>query len=101
MIERGVEYNFDIIAELKAHHNKEMKEVWSSMAALDTKVFELQGQIYDLHNQNCEYELKFLCMGLAAECRVLETDESLVEGGPLPWKRFAKDYVINKNKNKE
>ena len=30
MVERGVEANFDIINDLKAHHNKEMKEVWSS-----------------------------------------------------------------------
>ena len=74
MVERDVEANFDIIAELKAHHNKEMKEVWSSMVALETKVFELQGKIYDLHNQNCEDELMFVRMGLAAECRILETE---------------------------
>ena len=40
-------------------------------------------------------------MGLAAECRILETEVSFVDGGPLPWKHFAKDYVINKNKNEE
>ena len=76
MIERGIEANIDIIAELKAQHEKEMKEVCSSMDALETKVFELQGHIYDLHNQNYEYELQFLCMGLAADCRILETKES-------------------------
>src|ERR1041385_4276050 len=89
MIERGVEANIDIIAELKAQHEREMKELWSSMAALETKVFELQGQIYDLHNQNCEYELRFLCMSAAANCRILEMWESCVDGGPLPWKLFA------------
>src|SRR3954468_21808528 len=101
MIERGVEANFDIINDMKAVHKKEMKEVWSSLTALEDKVFELQGQIYDLHNQNCEYELKFLHMGLAADCRILETEVSIVDGEPFPWKRFAKDYVINKNKNEE
>ena len=40
-------------------------------------------------------------MGLGAECRILETETSFKTGEPLPWKRFAKDYVINKNKNKE
>ena len=40
-------------------------------------------------------------MGLAAECRILETEASFETGEPLPWKRFAKDYVINRNKNVE
>ncbi|KAE8805533.1 hypothetical protein D1007_18463 [Hordeum vulgare] len=96
MIERGVEANCDIIAELRRDHEEEMKEVRSIVSALETKVFELQGHIYDLQNQNCEYELKFLRMGLPAESRILETEESCVEGGPLPWKRFAKDYLRNK-----
>src|SRR3954468_20573091 len=77
MVERGVEANFDIINEMKVIHKKEMKEVWSSLAALEEKVFELKGRIYDLQNQNFEYELKFLRMGLAAECRILDTEVSL------------------------
>ncbi|KAE8777265.1 hypothetical protein D1007_50033 [Hordeum vulgare] len=101
MIERGVEANCDIIAKLKREHEEEMKEVRSTISTLETKVFELQGNIYDLQNQNCEYELKFLRMGLSAESRTLETEESCVEGGPLPWKRFAKDYMRNKNKDEE
>ena len=101
MLERGVEANFDIINGMKAFHKKEMKEVWSSLTALEEKVFELQAQIYDLQNQNCEYELKFLRMGLGVECRILETETSFETGEPLTWKRFAKDYVINKNRNVE
>src|SRR3954463_11352110 len=101
MVERGVDANFDIINDMKAIHKKEMKEVWSSLTALEEKVFELQGQTYDLQNQDCEYEPKFLRMGLAAECRILETEASIETGEPSPWKRFAKDYVINKNKNRE
>ncbi|KAE8785839.1 hypothetical protein D1007_40344 [Hordeum vulgare] len=69
MIERGVEANFDIIAELKKQHEEEMKEVRSSISAHETKI--------------------------------LETEESCVEGGPLPWKLFAKDYLRNKNKDEE
>ena len=84
MIEHGVEANIDIIAELKAQHEMEMKEVWGALSAMETKVFELQGQIYDLHNQNCEYELRFLRMSAAASCRILEMEESCVDGGPLP-----------------
>ncbi|KAE8781158.1 hypothetical protein D1007_45602 [Hordeum vulgare] len=99
MIERGVEANFDIIAELKKQHEEEMKEVRSSISAMETKVLELQGHIYDLQNQKCEYELKFLCMGLSSERRILETGESCLEGGPLPWKLLAKNYLRNKNKD--
>ncbi|KAE8801056.1 hypothetical protein D1007_23393 [Hordeum vulgare] len=101
MIERGVEANYDIIAEMKREHEVEMKEVRSSISTLETKVFELQGHIYDFQNQNCEYELKFLRLGLAAESRILDTEESRVDGGPLPWKRFAKDYPRNKNKDEK
>ncbi|KAE8821099.1 hypothetical protein D1007_00952 [Hordeum vulgare] len=101
MIERGVKDNCDIISELKREHEEEMKEVRSIISALETKVFELHGHIYDLQNQNCEYELKFLRIGLSAESRILETEESCVEGGPLPWKRFSKDYLSNKNKDEE
>src|SRR4051812_16342021 len=101
MIERGVEANIDIIAELKARHEKDMKEVWSSMDALETKVFELQGQIYDLHNQNCEYELRFLRMSAAASCRILETEESCMDGGPLSWKLFANEHMKSSRKNRD
>ena len=101
MVERGVEDNFDMMNELKAFHKKETKEMWSSLTALEDKVFELQAQIYDLQNHNCEYEIKFLRMGLGYECRILETEMSFETGETLPWKRFAKDYVINKNKNEE
>ena len=45
MAEHGVEANFKIINELKVHHKKEMKEVWSSMTALEENGFELQGNI--------------------------------------------------------
>ena len=47
-------------------------------------MFELQGQIYDLQNQNCEYEMKFLHMGSAVDCRILETEVSIVDGEPFP-----------------
>src|SRR3954470_21915762 len=69
--------------------------------ALEDKFYEIQAQIYDLQNQNCEYELKFLHMGLATECRILETKMSFETGKPLPWKLFAKENMINKNKDEE
>ncbi|KAE8811801.1 hypothetical protein D1007_11333 [Hordeum vulgare] len=88
MIERGVEANCGIISELKREHEEEMKEVRSILSALETKVFKLQGHIYDLQNQNYEYELKFLRIGLSAESMILETEESCVEGGPVAMEAF-------------
>ena len=98
MVELSVEDNFDMMNELKAFHKKEML---TSLTALEDKIYEIQALIYDLQNQNCEYELKFLRMGLATECRILETQMSFETGEPLPWKRFAKENMVNFNKNKD
>ena len=48
MVERGVEANFSITNELKSLYSEELKEMWSSLTALEEKREELQGQIYDL-----------------------------------------------------
>ena len=102
MVERGVEANYNIISELKSLYSEERKEMWSSLATLEEKREELQAQIYDLQNQNCEYELKFSRIGLAAECRILETNMSFETGEPLLWKRFARENMFNPdNKDEE
>ena len=44
MVERSVEDNFDMMNELKAFHKKETKEMLSSLAALEEKLYELQAQ---------------------------------------------------------
>src|SRR3954464_2154460 len=100
MVERSVEATFDMMNELKAFHKKETKEMLSSLAALEEKIYEIQAQVYDLQNQNCEYELKFSRMGLATECRIPETKMSFKTGEPLPWKRFARENMFNPNKKK-
>ena len=98
MVERGVEANFDIINELKSLYLEELRETWSSMTELEEKAIELQRQIYDLSNQNCEYELRFSRLSSSAESRVLETKASVKTGGPLPWKDFIDNYWINIHK---
>src|SRR3954466_4464282 len=101
MIERDVEANIDIIVEMKAQHEKEMKEVWSTLSAMEDKMLELQGQIYDLHNQNYEYELRFLRISTTTNCRILETEESCMNGGLMPWKLFANAQISSPKKNKD
>ena len=98
MVEHGVGANFDIISELKNLYLEELRETWSSVTELEEKAIELQRQIYDLSNQNCEYELRFSRLSSSAESRVLDTEASVKTGGPLPWKDFIKNYQININK---
>ena len=50
---------------------------------------ELQAQIYNLKNQNYDYELRFKRMSIAASCRILETRVSFTDGNPIPWKQVA------------
>ena len=73
----------------------------SSLSTLEDKLYALQAQIYDLQNQNCEYELKFSRMGLAAECRIPETEMSFETGEPLPWKRFARGSMFIPNNQEQ
>src|SRR4051812_5345631 len=98
VVERNVEDNFDVMNELKAFHKKYMKEMLSSLAALEDKIYEIQAQIYDPQNQNCEYELKFSRMSSSTESRVLETEAFVKTGEPLPWKDYIKNYQNNINK---
>ena len=88
----------NITTELKSFYYGEIRETWSSLTELEDKGIELQRQIYDLQNQNCEYELKFSRLSSSAESRVLDTEASAKTGGPLPWKDFIKNYQININK---
>ena len=94
LVERGVEANFSITNEIKSLYTEELKEMWSSLTALEEKRTKLQAHIYDLQNQNCEYELKFSRMGLATECRIPETKMSFETGEPLPWKRFSRENMF-------
>ena len=101
MVERSVGDNFDMMNELKTFQKKETKGMLSSFSTLEDKLYVLQAQIYDLQNQNCEYELKFSRIDLAAECRILETKMSFETGEPLPWKRFARENIFNPNNQEE
>jgi hypothetical protein len=45
-----------------------------------------QAQLYDLQNQNYEYDARFKQMSDAASFRILETKSSFLDGEPLLWK---------------
>jgi hypothetical protein len=83
MAEREVDIIHRINQELITKHKKETAELWMSFHETTNK---LQAQLYDLQNQNYEYETRFKQMSAAASFRILETKSSFLDGEPLPWK---------------
>ena len=88
MIERGVEANHKIISELRDKHQEETSRLWDDIFLLHQSTTKLQAQIYDLQNQNFEYETRFHRMSLGASARTLETKSSFVDGNPFWWKNY-------------
>ena len=75
---------------------EELRETWSSVTELEEKAIEVQGQIYDLQNQKCEYELRFSNLSSSAGNRAVNFEISTK--GPLPWKDFIDNYWSNIHK---
>jgi hypothetical protein len=86
MAEREVDIIHRINQELVTKYKKEATELWKDILSLHETTSQLQAQLYDLQNQNCEYEARFKQMSAAASFRTLETKTSFLDGGPLPWK---------------
>ena len=86
MVERGLNANHMMITEFTKNHKLDAKVIRETIFKLQEKIEHLQAQIYDLQNQNCEYEYRFKRMSLAADLRIPETRSSLYDGEPMPWK---------------
>jgi hypothetical protein len=86
MAEREVDIIHRINQELVTKYKRETTELWKDIFSLHETTNQLKAQLYDLQNQNCEYEARFKQMGAAASFRILETKTSFLDGGPLPWK---------------
>jgi hypothetical protein len=86
MAEREVDIIHRINQELVTKYKKETTELWSDIFSLHETTNQLQAQLYDLQNQNCEYEARFEQMSAAESFRILETKISFLDGGPLSWK---------------
>jgi hypothetical protein len=59
MAECEVDIILRINQELIAKHKKETAELWDDILSLHETTNKLQAQLYDLENQNCEYEARF------------------------------------------
>ena len=73
MVERGLESNHIMITEFTNNHKLDAKVIGEFIFKLQEKIEHLQAQIYDLQNQNCEYEYRFKRMSLAIDLRIPET----------------------------
>ena len=56
MVERGLNTNQMMITEFTNNHKLYAKNIGETIFKLHEKIENLQVQIYDLQNQNCEYE---------------------------------------------
>src|SRR3954469_15546966 len=90
MVERGLNSNHMMIAEFTNNHKLDADNIGEAIFKLHEKIEHLQAQIYDLQNQNCEYEYRFKRMSLAADLRIPETRSSFYDGEPMPWKMDAR-----------
>ena len=86
MVERGLDANQMMIAEFAKNHKMDAKNIGETIFKLHKKIEHLHAQIYDLQNQNCEYQYRFKRMSLAADLRIPETRSSFYDGEPMPWK---------------
>ena len=89
-MERGLNANHLMIVEFTNNHKLDAKNIGEAIFKLQEKLEHLQSQIYDLQNQNCEYEYIFKRMSLAADLRIPETRSSFYDGESMPWKRDDK-----------
>jgi hypothetical protein len=80
MAEREVDIIHRINQELIAKHKKEIAELLDDILSLHETANQLQAQLYDLQNQNCEYEGRFKQMSAATNFRILETKTSFLDG---------------------
>ena len=86
MVERGIYASHTMLTEFTNNYKPDAKNTEEAIFKLYDKIEHLQAQIYDLQNQNCEYEYRFKRMSLAADSRIPETRSSFYDGEPMPWK---------------
>jgi hypothetical protein len=84
MAEGEVDIIHRINQELVAEHKKETAKLWGDILSLHETTKKLQAHLYDMQNQNCEYETRFKQISDAASFGIMETKSSFLDGGPVP-----------------
>ena len=75
-----------MITEFTHDHKVDGQSMKDIVFNFNEQINYLQCQIYDLQNQNFEYEARFKGTDLAASFRTPETHASFYDGDPMPWK---------------
>ncbi|KAE8810777.1 40S ribosomal protein S5-1 [Hordeum vulgare] len=70
MVERGLNANHLMIVEFTHKHKLDAEDFSDHIFNIYEKIEHLKSHIYDLKNQNCEYEYIFKKMSLAAGLRI-------------------------------
>ena len=83
MVEHGLDANHIMITEFTKNTKLDARNIGETIFKLHEKIEHLQAQIYDLQNQNCEYEYRIKRMILAADLRIPETRSSFYDGEPM------------------
>ena len=86
MVERGINASHTMLTEFTNNYKSDAKNTEEAIFKLYEMIEHLQAQIYDLQNQNCEYEYRFKRMSVAADSRISETRSSFYDGEPMPLK---------------
>ncbi|KAE8806846.1 40S ribosomal protein S5-1 [Hordeum vulgare] len=86
MVERGLNANHMMITVFTNKHRIDANDIGKHLSRLYDRIDQLQAKIYDLENQNCEYEYRFKTIRLAANFRIPVTRSSFHDGAPMPWK---------------
>ena len=73
MVERGLNANHMMITEFTNKHRIDANDIRKHLSRLYDRIDQLQAQIYDLQNQNYEYEYRFKSIRLVADLRIPET----------------------------
>ncbi|KAE8771089.1 40S ribosomal protein S5-1 [Hordeum vulgare] len=60
MVERGLNTNHTMITEFTSNHKMDAIDIGKHLSRLYDRVDQLQGQIYDVQNQNCPDNMEHL-----------------------------------------
>ena len=89
VVERSLNAHYRMNLELEKKveaYEERIKYLEGKYAYALSQLVRFQALMWDVENQNCEYEARFKHISSAASFRFLETKSTFVDGEPLPWK---------------
>ncbi|KAE8776337.1 40S ribosomal protein S5-1 [Hordeum vulgare] len=89
MVERGLNANHMMIT---SNHKKDAIDIGKHLSRLYDRVDQLQGQIYDLQNQNCEYEYRF--KSIRSSASVVDHGSSATSRKSISFPGVVEDDVV-------